>query len=142
MDDAQRLFAWRDDPETRAASVHTGPLDWDLHVGWLERSLRRDDRVLLIGEIEGAALGVIRFDEVAPGEWEIGIMLDREARGRGVGGRLLRAGLARLGEERSYLARVREENERSRRLFEGAGFVERGRGEGFVFYGRARKAAA
>jgi RimJ/RimL family protein N-acetyltransferase len=98
--------------------------------------------VLLIGEVEGAALGVVRFDEVAPGEWEIGIMLDRDARGRGVGGRLLRAGLARLGEERSYLARVREENERSRRLFERVGFVERGRAEGFVFYGRSRKAAA
>jgi RimJ/RimL family protein N-acetyltransferase len=62
MDDAERLFAWRNDPETRAQSLTTDRVPWDDHVAWLERSLAMPERTLLIAEVAGTPVGTVRLD--------------------------------------------------------------------------------
>jgi len=59
--DAERLFAWRNDALTRQNSRNTDEVPWDTHVSWLLDSLAREDRLLLIGEYEGVAMGTVRF---------------------------------------------------------------------------------
>lgn len=118
LEDAQRLFDWRNDPATREASVTTAPVAWEDHAAWLEASLARSDRRLLIAEEGSASIGTVRFDVGADGV-EVSITLAPEARGRGLAAPLLRLATTQGG---PYLARIRPGNSASRRAFEAAGF--------------------
>ncbi|MDD2700473.1 MAG: UDP-2,4-diacetamido-2,4,6-trideoxy-beta-L-altropyranose hydrolase [Sideroxydans sp.] len=60
--DARNLFDWRNHPDIRAVSYSHAELDWPSHLQWVEQTLQRADRELLIGELDGRALGVVRFD--------------------------------------------------------------------------------
>lgn len=63
IDDAQRLFDWRNDALTRAMSKTTDPVAWDDHVGWLSRRLSRENPGLFIAEVDGVAVGTFRIDD-------------------------------------------------------------------------------
>lgn len=135
MEDAKRLFDWRDDPETRFWSHNQGPLVWEDHLAWLERWLGAHDRVIFVGEAvrTDQPIGVVRFDELADGTHEVGITVAPEFRGRGWAGKLLRAGLAHR-EGQTVIAQVMSENRRSRSLFASAGFRQVREEDGVVHY--------
>jgi RimJ/RimL family protein N-acetyltransferase len=140
-DDAPRLFAWANDPVTRAASFGRAPIAWEEHVTWLAAVLGDPDRRLWIAEEAGEPVGQLRVDRTPDGVGTVSIGLAPGVRGRGLGRTVLRAGIAaavrELGIGRAR-AVVMAANEPSRRLFEGAGFVpvagagEPGRPEGLV----------
>src|ERR1044071_700613 len=87
--DAERLFRWRNDPATRAASVEGGAVAWDDHVAWLTRSLASRDRRLLVAEVDGEPIGTVRFDRQGA-EWVMSWTVAPERRGQGLGGRMVR----------------------------------------------------
>ncbi|AGI66654.1 hypothetical protein OAN307_c09340 [Octadecabacter antarcticus 307] len=118
MADARRLFDWRNDPATRAASVTTVPVSWEDHLTWMEASLSQSRRHLHIAEGDIGPLGSLRLDDCLEGT-ELSITLAPEARGRGLAASLLRLATTEKG---LYLARIRPENTASRRAFEAAGF--------------------
>jgi N-acetylneuraminate synthase len=138
-EDAKPLFAWRDDPTTRAMSVSKAPFTYESHVAWLDAALASKDRAIFIATHEGASIGQTRVDRVAGTTWEVSIGVAPEARGRGFAAPLLRALEAAALERGVELltARIREENSRSVRAFERAGysaFVRRAvDGEAYVF---------
>ncbi len=125
-DDAPRLFAWANDPATRAASFDREPIAWQVHVAWLAAIVGDHDRRLWIAEEAGVPVGQVRVDRMPDGIGLVSIGLAPEVRGRGVGGTVLRMGLTaavrELGIGRAR-AIVLATNLPSRRLFEGAGFV-------------------
>ena len=125
-EDAQRLFDWANDPDTRAASFDRASISWAEHVAWLAAVLADPDRRLWIAEEAGIAVGQLRVDRTPDGAGTVSIGLAPGARGRGLGRTVLRAGLAaavrELGIGRAR-AVVMPANRPSRRLFEGAGFV-------------------
>ena len=128
MSDADLLLGWRNDPTTRAVSRQRDALDRSEHLAWLEASLRRRDRHVLVGEADGEPVGTVRWDDEGDGEWEVSITVAPEARGRRVAPSLLAAAEAWLATRcgsalRGYLAVVREDNTPSRRLFVGAGYA-------------------
>ena len=49
LDDAMFLFEVRNDPLTRQNSINEDAVPWDIHIGWLERSLNNKDRLLFVG---------------------------------------------------------------------------------------------
>lgn len=127
-DDADLLLAWRNDPTTRAVSRQQDAVDRPAHVAWLEASLRRPDRHLLVGRTDGRPVGTVRWDDRGDGEWEVSITVAPEARGRRVAPSLLAAAelwlASRYGSAlRGYLAVLHEGNTASRRLFVGAGYA-------------------
>lgn len=85
MEDAKSLFDWRQDATFRRALADDGPIDLEGHLTWLERSLARLDRVLLIGEATRTdeAVGLVRYDETAPGAWRGRFAVAPPFRGRG-----------------------------------------------------------
>jgi RimJ/RimL family protein N-acetyltransferase len=127
-EDAERLLAWRNDPEVQAVSFTQGPVAAEVHSAWLERTLSDPGIRLLIVERDGRPAGQIRLQRTGPAA-EVHIGLSGEARGQGVGRRALElaAGVAReeLGAQ-SLEARIRSGNERSVRAFRAAGFEEVG----------------
>ncbi len=125
--DAELLLGWRNDPATRAASRTTDPVPLDAHVRWLERTLARDDRLLLIGSDDDGDIGSLRWDRRSENEWEVSITVAPARRGTGVARPLLAAGERALrslvGRPAVCLAAVRASNEASRGLFMRSGYV-------------------
>lgn len=135
MEDADLLLAWANDPVTRAAGFHTAAISRDEHLAWLARRLATADCRLYIGVRAGRPVGQVRVDRDEPtGTAEVSIAVAPEARGQGVGRRLLDAALAAARADAqlgvgTFRARVRPDNAASLALFRGAGFVEAGSGE-------------
>ena len=128
MDDADLLLAWRNDATTRAVSRQPDAVARPDHVAWLEASLARPDRHLLVGEVDGEPVGTVRWDEEGEGEWEVSITVAPQARGRRLAPSLLAAAehwlAVRCGPDlRGYLAVVHRDNTPSRRLFVGGGYA-------------------
>jgi spore coat polysaccharide biosynthesis predicted glycosyltransferase SpsG/RimJ/RimL family protein N-acetyltransferase len=127
MADAAELLRWRNDEATRASSRTRDPVAPGQHLAWLEASLRRDDRLLLIGSDDAGDVGAVRWDRVADGEWEVSITVAPERRGEARARPLLAAGEMALREIRPEVATLRAsvhaDNEASRRLFAAAGYL-------------------
>ncbi|SEB96329.1 GNAT family N-acetyltransferase [Microbacterium hydrocarbonoxydans] len=138
LDDADVLLEWRNDPATRAASLSTQPVDRDAHVEWLMRAIADPRRTLYIGELEGTAIGTIRFDAESDTDVEVSLTVAPRQRGKRLAGPLLKAGLALFSgdaaQNQRITARIREENAASRALFTSAGFVELGSADGVLTY--------
>lgn len=125
MGDAAVLLAWRNDPETRQNSANTAVVTEAEHREWLQRSLQRTDRVLLLAEEQGEAIGTVRFDRAAPGVWEVTITIAPDHRRAGRALVVLNAAEQYLAEDhdvRELHAKVRTGNAASFALFDRAGY--------------------
>lgn len=135
MQDARRLWQWRNDPVTRASSRSSEEVPWDDHLAWLGASLTRTDRMLFVVEDEAGPVGTVRWDltpdREGAHEWEVSITVAPERRGQSLARPLLRAGEAALSElvrssatdVTAYLAVVHIDNDASVRLFEACAYV-------------------
>ena len=122
--DSERVWVWRNDPETRHASLDPEPIPWESHESWFRETLVRTDRRLYIVVADGVDCGVVRLD-VAEAEAAVSIHLAPEARYRGIGTAALRAvvgeafdglGLLRV------LGTIKPDNQASLAAFAKAGF--------------------
>ena len=140
--DAEDVWRWRNDAESRAASRNTEPVPWPAHQAWFARALREPAKTLLIGVDPDAAakVGLVRFDVTAEGERLIGVNVAPERRGQGYGARLLAAALAAVRGTGNLVAEVRRDNAASVRLFEGLGFRRRSEAGDFIVFERAQEA--
>ena len=130
--DAIDVWIWRNDPLTRAMSRNRDGVPRADHIAWFAEALADPDRTLLVGEVDGEKVGIVRFDHGA--ETEISINVNPAQRSRGYGYALLAAALQRVGGE--IWAEIRDENLTSRRLFERAGFELQSESEGIRRYVR------
>jgi RimJ/RimL family protein N-acetyltransferase len=126
MDDARRLLDWRNDRRTREVSRESGEVSWEEHVAWLESSLPRPDRLLLVAVDGNGPVGTVRWDQAEEAEWEVSITVAPQRRGQGLAKALLAAGervLTKAAGGVWCLATVHTGNVASRRLFLAAGYV-------------------
>lgn len=140
LEDAQRLFAWRNDPQTRAQSLQQLPVAWESHLTWLQASLRNPNRQLYIAEgiVQDASgqpliLGTVRADKLDE-EYELSWTVAPEQRGKGWGRKLVAALIEILPAQASYTAIVLYSNPASQRIAESLGLMERQRLEGHTVY--------
>lgn len=62
-EDSRDLWIWRNDPVTRAMSITTEEVAWDVHTKWYEKSLSNPNRLLFIGTAaDNNKIGMCRFD--------------------------------------------------------------------------------
>lgn len=125
--DGDSLFAWRNREAVRRVSRNRDPIPRPAHDAWLADTLERADRRLLVGERDGQALGVVRFD-LAGDEAEVSIYLTPGDHGAGAGGDLLVAAERWLAFERpAGVCKIRAEvvgdNASSRHMFLSAGYL-------------------
>lgn len=128
MEDAERLFQWRNDPVTRAASINRDPVAWHDHLAWLEASLTNPLREILIAE-DGVPLGTVRLDKDL--RTEVSITLAPAARGHGQATSLIALATQTKG---PFVARIRPDNPASRRAFQKAGFQFTHHAEGMDWF--------
>lgn len=131
-DDVRLVWEIANDPTVRAVSISTDTIPWESHRAWFAARLA-SGQPLLIVEIGSRPVGYVRFDDTADGT-EVSIALDPLHRGR-MGGRVLRKACdwwdaAHAGSP--LVARIRMDNEASRRAFLRSGFAEVGTAQGIV----------
>jgi UDP-2,4-diacetamido-2,4,6-trideoxy-beta-L-altropyranose hydrolase len=126
-EDAEQIFSWRNDPKTREFFFDSKPIRWEHHVQWLNETLQREDKYLLIGEVNGQPAGVLRFD-THEAVAKISIYLVPNLHDKGLGGVLLEAGCCwirdHLPKMKKIQANVLIKNHKSIKLFEKSGFLE------------------
>ena len=126
-DDCDRLYAWRNHPETRRHFFDPAPVDLSAHRRWFAGVLADATRTLLIGAVDGEEVGVLRYD-FSGDEARVSIYLDPARRGEGVGTTLLVAGRdwlqSHCPETQAIVAEVLPANEASVHAFLAAGYRE------------------
>lgn len=125
QDDAEKLFEWRNHPTVRTASRKPDTINREDHQEWLSSVLASSDRLLLIGQREGFLIGVVRFD-IQGDEAEVSIYLAPYINQQGQGRELLQSAEYWFATNRPKINKVNAlvlgGNERSQRLFFGAGY--------------------
>lgn len=125
LDDAKTLWYWTNDPEVRQNSLNVDAVPWESHLVWLERKLASKDCLILVAELEGLPVAMVRFDKK---NWEatISISVASGHRGHGLGKRVLAAAIEfslQIWTLKQLRAYVKRENAGSLALFEGLGFA-------------------
>lgn len=126
VEDGRLLFNWVNQPDCLAASLETTrPVEWAEHLGWLENRVSSSECGIWIATFAGAPIGQVRAEIGADDQLYVSIYIDAPARGKGHGTAML-AALATESVARwpgaSLVARVRNGNVSSRKLFETAGY--------------------
>lgn len=106
--DSQKLFEWRNHPNIRAVSRNTAPIVWEDHQRWFNSILADKNRSLLIGEVDGKTVGVVRFDnedDIA----EVSIYLVPQGGFKGKGRNLLLSAELWLKQNKPEIKKVRAE---------------------------------
>ncbi|NJO32923.1 MAG: UDP-2,4-diacetamido-2,4,6-trideoxy-beta-L-altropyranose hydrolase [Rhodospirillales bacterium] len=103
--DCRDLWQWRNEPKVREASTASAPIPWEDHRTWFEATLGNPDRRLLIGESDGVAIGVLRFD-LAGETATVSAHLTPAGHGRGLGSELLMRGQAWLQRNCPHIVRI------------------------------------
>lgn len=123
--DAEFVHQWRNDPRTRQQSFDAAPIPLEQHLVWYTSALADPSRCILIGLLDGTAVGCVRFD-LAGDEARASIFLDPKRQGEGLATPILLAADAWLADHHpgiiSRRAEVLAGNNASLRAFEGAGY--------------------
>ena len=125
---AKLVFSWANEAETRQQSFSTAAIPWEDHVKWYADSLAGEKRKLYICYHGEDPVGLFRIDFTEGYGAEISYNIAKEFRHRGYGREMLRIGERFLQKGfpniRTLYARVKAENESSRRIFEKLGYEE------------------
>lgn len=123
MDDANLLFDWANDPETRSNSFNTEMIVWETHLSWIQKKLKESDRSFYLFIQDNEPVGVVRFE--ACNEIVIGITVAPTHRGKGLGSLMIRMACARFHEKSNadVHAYIKNSNIQSQKSFQKAGFV-------------------
>lgn len=128
--DAQRLFEWRNAPETRRHSGAGEEIGLEHHLRWFDGVLRDPARRIWIAQLGGAPVGVVRFDTQEQEQGlaaVISVYRVPGGQGRGWGSALIAAGAAEAHRAWPGLvrvdARISPDNQASLRAFAACGFA-------------------
>jgi UDP-2,4-diacetamido-2,4,6-trideoxy-beta-L-altropyranose hydrolase len=126
VSDAVRIYEWRNAPETRRHALDPAPLEFDGHVRWLGSVLDAPGVALLVGTLDGADVGVLRYDLDGDAA-TVSVYLVPGTSGAGLGTALIDAGTRwlrrRHPQVRRIVAAIRPDNTASLGAFAAAGFV-------------------
>lgn len=137
MQDADRLFAWRNDPVTLAGSKSTAPVPRSDHNQWMTLNVLYGypEHIVLMAHDQAAPVGVVRFDALKSDvmQYKASLTIAPQHRGLGYSYPVLAEACAYMTDY-TVLADIRKDNTASRKAFERCGFRETGSDDHFVFY--------
>lgn len=143
--DAETLWRWSNDPDTRRWSFRSDPISWEEHRRWLAALLGNPRRRLYVAvDHRGVPLGQVRLEaEGPPDQLAISVALDPDRRGHGWAGAVVLAGVDRYGIDvpdgpPRVVARIKPDNRASVRAFVGADFAPDSATDDLVVLARPR----
>lgn len=123
INDANILFDWANDPETRENSFNSGSINWDDHLQWFKKKLIDPTSKIYILQYNEMPIGVVRFE--VNETTIIGVTVAPDHRGLGLGAEILKTACNTFWENSSdiILAYIKKKNIPSYRVFKKAGFT-------------------
>jgi RimJ/RimL family protein N-acetyltransferase len=125
LEDAERIYLWRNDPFIVARSSSQRTVDWNEHLLWFSEALRNNARLILIVQLENCPIGLVRFDRYDAMSAVISVYLMEKHTGRGYGLEVIRRGCRTVFERwdvSRVTAHVRSDNAPAQSAFMKAGF--------------------
>jgi RimJ/RimL family protein N-acetyltransferase len=124
--DCQMYFDWANDPLVRQCSLQSDEIRWSDHVDWFHPQLVSKQQRLFVAMRAEQPVGQIRFSQSHDGAWLIAFSIAAQARGSGLGGELLRLGIAAMqfAGEQSFVAKVKHNNTTSAKCFDRLGWCK------------------
>ncbi len=123
--DAERLFRWRNEPETRANSFHSEPISYEEHVAWLASALRNPAQEIYIFCDGDTPIGQVRLSTEGC-KATISYSIDTSYRKKGYGQKMIRC-VEKLCAERGkpvfLCGYVKKNNIASQVIFERLGYT-------------------
>ena len=127
MDDCEAIYKWRNAQETQRYSFKSRQILLDEHRKWFMESLKNTDRQILIAELQGRPVGVLRYDIDGPLA-VISIYNVPGIKAYGIGAQIMRTGSDWLHRHfpdvHKIQAKVLPENVVSKKAFVNAGYTE------------------
>ncbi len=126
MKDQTVLLKWANDQVTRRNSFSMKKITTDVHNKWFCDQIKKkeDSRIYIVETKVGLPIGSVRFERKELG-WEIHFTLGSIYRGKGLSGVFLNVAITKFYSELGdvvLLARVKDQNESSKRLLIALGF--------------------
>jgi UDP-2,4-diacetamido-2,4,6-trideoxy-beta-L-altropyranose hydrolase len=130
-EDCRLIWEWANDPNVRAVSFSSEPIQWEEHVKWFKLKVN-DSRCLFYIAInnDDVAIGQLRYSIKDNNEATISISIDPKFRGYGYGSKLIRTSseeILNVSNISVIHAYIKEDNEASIRAFKKAGYGNIGR---------------
>ena len=128
--DIWEIYEISNDPKVRRFSINTKPITEEEHKEWFNSV---DKTLFFVAESEGKVVGQVRFKKAGGRTFEVSISVHPSWRGRGLGKFLLGRGLEELFKRfpgAIVIAKIKRENEISKRFFKNFGFeLQNSKGE-------------
>lgn len=136
LDDAEKVWLWREADGAARFYRSGAPTPWETHKNWFEAALRDTRYALFMVEENGHSVAHLRFDLPDSGVPEIGLAIETGRKHTGLGLRTVAQAVshARAMTWPGLSAEVHEANVASARVFERNGFDRVRRNGAFVQY--------
>ena len=125
--DCDPIYRWRNAEETRLFSGDVERVSFENHMRWYKDALADPSKIILIGEIGGDAVGVLRYDQLGE-RATVSVYLVPDNHGKGIGTALIKQGALWLKENWPAIkiidAQIKAANIASIAAFTNAGFDE------------------
>lgn len=125
LSDLDLYYEWANDPVVRSNSFSSEPIPYEDHVKWFNRSLNKDDVHLFVMMEDDVPVGQIRIN-ISDAVAEISYSISSEFRGKGYGRKIVSLLIEKIKKEipgiKTISARVKPDNEASKKVFEKEGF--------------------
>jgi RimJ/RimL family protein N-acetyltransferase len=116
--DSENLLRWRNDPETRRNSTNTAEVSLQEHARWFATMLANYPQQVLIADLDGVSVGVVRLDWSEDREsCDLSFTVAPEHRGKGCGFAIVEHAIRDIKNAR-VCAEVKVSDVASRRIFE------------------------
>ena len=131
LGDAEILFSWRNDAETSKWSCNTSPVSLKEHGSWIRAKLSDSNCEILIAELNGEAVGVVRLEFDAQLCW-LSWTVAPEFRGQKIGKQMLNLVVRDINVP--IAAKIKEGHAASINIAESLGMELRAKKDGIFYY--------
>jgi RimJ/RimL family protein N-acetyltransferase len=125
--DSKNIFSWRNHPTIRNHSLSSSEIEWSEHEKWFANRCGQANHPILIGQIKGKDIGVVRFD-IRENFADVSIYRVPDSGYHGIGKILLCEAETWLKLNHPHVVAVHavvlQANERSKKLFEKLHYVK------------------
>ncbi len=122
LNDAQRIWEIRNEPQARSVAASPEIIPLSQHINWFNNKyFNQSNNFCFVGELDENIIGYCRFD-LDKDQYIISIAVASSIHGKGVGTLLLRQSIEQLQSSKPLYAEVRKHNIASIKMFERSGF--------------------
>ena len=127
--DSESLLEWRNDATTKAFSLSSDEVTREQHEAWFNKTLRDTNCLLIIGEVLGDPVGMVRINfNFEANLGQVSINMNPDFRGKGLSKKLLGASLSNaiqaFDNVSRFYADIHIDNLASQKIFSSLGFAK------------------